>query len=59
MSEKYLQLLLTHEEIGSLCGALNEVLEFMEDWQLEIRIGRTRSEIESLLTKIKMLDGND
>ena len=50
MSE--LRVMLTREEIGSLCSALNEVLELVEDWEFQTRIGRTKLEIESLLNKL-------
>ncbi len=48
-----IQISLTHEEIGSLCSALNEALECVEDWEFEARLGRSRQEIENLLRKLQ------
>ena len=46
---------LTKEEIGLLCGALNEVLECIEDWEFSIRLGCTKNEGEALLRKMNRL----
>jgi hypothetical protein len=51
-----IQLLLTHEEVSSLCSALNEALECVEDWEFETRLGRGRQEIESLLHKLQHIE---
>lgn len=51
MSE--IQLSLTHEEVGSLCSALNEILECVEDWEFETRLGRSKHEIENLWRKLQ------
>lgn len=51
-----IQLLLTHKEVGSLCSALNEALECVEDWEFETRLGRNRHEIESLLRKLQDIE---
>ena len=48
-----IQLSLTHEQVGSLCSALNEALECVEDWEFETRLGRSRKEIEDLLRKLQ------
>ena len=50
-----LQISLTAEEIGSICSALNEVLECVEDWEFETRLGRSKIEIEDLLRKMQEL----
>jgi hypothetical protein len=44
---------LTLDEIVSLCSALNEVIECVEDWEFEVRLGRTKVEIENLLKKLQ------
>jgi hypothetical protein len=48
-----IQISLTHEEVGSLCSALNETLECVDDWEFEARVGRSKQEIESLLRKLQ------
>lgn len=48
-----LQISLTVDEVGSICSALNEVLECVEDWEFKIRLGRSKEEIEELLRKMQ------
>lgn len=43
---------LSREELISLCSALNEVLECVEDWEFEIKLGRTKEEIQLLLKSL-------
>lgn len=48
-----LQVSLTVDEIGSICSALNEVLECVDDWEFKIRLGRSKNEVEELLRKMQ------
>lgn len=35
---------LSRDELVTICNALNEVLECIDDWEFETRLGRTKIE---------------
>lgn len=46
---------ISKEDLAAIRSALNEVLELLDEWEFEIRMGRTRDEIESLALRLKRL----
>jgi hypothetical protein len=37
---------LSRDELVTICNALNEVLECVDDWEFETRLGRTKIEVD-------------
>ncbi len=50
---------LSREDLAAIRSALNEILEILDEWDFEIRMGRSRDEIKSLLHRLKMIAESD
>jgi hypothetical protein len=51
-NKKLINIITTQEELIMLNNALNEALSEIEDWEFETRIGSSKKEARSLMTKI-------
>jgi len=40
-----IEIKLSRDELVTICSALNEVLECIDDWEFETRLGRTKTEV--------------
>jgi hypothetical protein len=43
------------EELATICNALNEALDAIEEWEFSARMGATRQEAEALLAALARL----
>lgn len=48
-SAEDITLALTPDEVATLCNALNEALEQIEEWAFETRMGASQDEVRRLL----------
>jgi hypothetical protein len=46
---------LTHAEAATLCNALNETLECLEEWEFATRMGVTAEEVTRLLNEFSQI----
>ena len=60
MSNPDVEIILSRNDLVTICVALNEVLECIDDWEFETRLGRTKIEInecrQMLLAKLSQVE---